>query len=349
MAQDEWQSRADITPTVDEVREFLEIANDFTNPLEVVREAVSNAFDARAANIEISFWVEEEVGESVLKILLADDGEGMDQDDLQAFFDLGNSPRRKQEGHDYIGEKGHGTKVYFNSSRIEVETRKDGLALRARVDNPLARLHHGDIPSVAVQSSSCGPEAHGTEILITGYNNNRRGRFTHNILKDYILWFTKFGSFEEQFPDNEARDVTLRLKGVDQDEHEVLPFGHVFPEQSNSIDDLLDEHGARAPDFYVHKWVEQGSLPNFPEINYKAVFYVEGDSAKSQINPMIRRPGRTPEEGMYRVQDRYGLWLAKDYIPVERKNEWITTKGSEYTKFHAFFNCQAFRLTANRL
>jgi len=26
----------------------------------------------------------------------------------------------------------------------------------------------------------------------------------------------------------------------------------------------------------------------------------------------------------------------------------LTTKGQEYTRFHAFFNCQDFRLTANR-
>ena len=35
-------------------------------------------------------------------------------------------------------------------------------------------------------------------------------------------------------------------------------------------------------------------------------------------------------------------------IPVQKKNEWITTKGSEYTKLHAFFNCQSLKLTANR-
>ena len=36
-----------ITPTVDQTQEFIEIANDFSNPLELVREALSNAYDAR--------------------------------------------------------------------------------------------------------------------------------------------------------------------------------------------------------------------------------------------------------------------------------------------------------------
>ena len=47
-------------------------------------------------------------------------------------------------------------------------------------------------------------------------------------------------------------------------------------------------------------------------------------------------------------QERYGIWLCKDFIPIERRNEWIAFKGSEFTKFHAFFNCQHFSLTANR-
>jgi hypothetical protein len=63
---------------------------------------------------------------------------------------------------------------------------------------------------------------------------------------------------------------------------------------------------------------------------------------------MLRRQGYNAPSGGYRIQDRYGIWLCKDYIPIQRKNDWITTKGSEYTRFHAFINCQGLRLTANR-
>ena len=63
---------------------------------------------------------------------------------------------------------------------------------------------------------------------------------------------------------------------------------------------------------------------------------------------MLRGRGRAPLPGMYQVQERYGLWLTKDYIPIQRKNEWVTSRGSEFTKFHAFLNCQSLRLTANR-
>lgn len=85
-----------------------------------------------------------------------------------------------------------------------------------------------------------------------------------------------------------------------------------------------------------------------PEIEFKAVFCIEGNKIKYSYNNMLRRKGKVAPEGAYTVQERYGLWLCKDFMPIQRKNEWITSKGSEYTKFHAFVNCQDLRLTANR-
>src|SRR5689334_23128164 len=97
-----------ITPKVDQTQEFIEIANDFSNPLDLVREGLSNAFDAGAKNIEISFNVISESGESILEIIIKDDGSGMNEIGLQSFFDLGNSLSRGDD--EKIGEKGHGTK-----------------------------------------------------------------------------------------------------------------------------------------------------------------------------------------------------------------------------------------------
>ena len=57
-----------ISPEVDSTQEFIEIANDFSNPLGLVREAISNAFDAEAKNIRLDFRVVQEYGERLLKI-----------------------------------------------------------------------------------------------------------------------------------------------------------------------------------------------------------------------------------------------------------------------------------------
>ena len=98
-----------LTPTVDQAQEFIEIANDFANPLDLVREAVSNAFDANATDIRLAFDTEVVSGETTFVIRLSDNGDGMGRSQLQSFFDLGNSTRRGDKST--IGEKGHGTKV----------------------------------------------------------------------------------------------------------------------------------------------------------------------------------------------------------------------------------------------
>lgn len=334
-----------ITPKVDPTQEFIEIAYDFSNPLDLVREGISNAFDAGANDIVISFEVIKDCGEAILKTIIKDNGHGMNTSGLQSFFDLGNSTRRNDE--ETIGEKGHGTKVYLNSSYIEVITICNGKKYTAVMDAPIRKLHKHITPSVSVSEENT-VEQSGTTIIITGYNNNRRDRFTHEQLKDYIMWFTKMGSCETIFGLNKYANVKLSLKGVDRKDFETLTFGHFFPKDSKNVQMLFDDYLAEAPKHYCKRIVKSGNLENFPEIHYDAIFVVEGTKVKYGYNPMIRHSGYSAPSGAYTIQERYGLWVCKDYIPIQRKNEWITQKGSEYTRFHAFFNCQDFRLTANR-
>lgn len=335
-----------IEPKVDSAQEFIEIALDFSNPLDLVREAISNAFDAEADNIVLEFSVIQEYGEKVLKIEIEDNGTGMDEKGLASFFDLGNSLRRGDENS--IGEKGHGTKVFFNSRKIEVITVKDEKKYHAVMNEPSRELFERRIPKVKVTIEDDETVPSGTSICIWGYNNNRRDKFTHDQLKDYILWFTKFGSIEREFGIEKNSNVKLKFKGVDRRDFEELEYGHVFPKESKKVSDLFDKHIVEAPKWYCKKFIKMGSLKNMPEIEYQAIFVIEGTKVKYGYNPMIRRSGYNAPAGAYTIQERYGLWLCKDFMPIQRKNEWITTKGSEYTKFHAFINCQDLRLTANR-
>lgn len=332
-----------IIPKVDETQEFIEIANDFSNPLDLVREAISNAYDAGCSEIRISFEVIKQYGESILKITLKDDGTGMTRDQLQSFFDLGNSTRRG-DGNS-IGEKGHGTKVYFNSRRIEVLTSDGKNGFLAIMDEPFRKLFEREVPTVNVTHAS-GVDK-GCEITILGYNNNRRDKFTHAILKDHIVWFTKHGSVENKFVES-TRRVKLYLRGLGEGEFEEITQGHYFPEDSRNINKLLDDYLVKAADYYSKIIIKKGALRNYPEIQYQAIFGIEGKYVKYNYNPMIRRPGYTAPSGAYTIQERYGLWICKDFMPIQRKNEWINFKGYEYTKFHAFINCQDLRLTANR-
>jgi hypothetical protein len=316
-----------------------------------VREAISNSYDAKASQIKLSFDVPSVEGEDVLRISMEDNGEGMGEEQVRAFFDLGNSPRRGQKNDDpsIIGEKGHGTKVYFNSAQIHVRTCMGYGAdeFEAEVTKPLAALHGGALPRVRIHKRKPAEDWHGTHIEVLGYNNSRREMFGHDEVKDYVLWSTRFGSLQQELT-GRPDETVLFLKGLGAQEEERMQAGHVFPTPSAAVKELFDEHFTRAPDHYARRWTRHGTLPRYPDIHYSASFWVEGESVKRQYNPMLRGHGKPRRHGDYTVQERYGLWLCKDFIPIERRNDWMGAKGSEYTKFHAFFNCQRLRLTANR-
>jgi hypothetical protein len=340
MSQDEFT----ITPSVDEAQEFIEIATDFSNPLDLVREAISNSFDAKASEIRIAFSTIREAGEILLFTEIEDNGTGMDEEGLKSFFDLGNSLGRGD--HEKIGDKGHGTKVYFNSSEIKVKTTRDGRLFVATMVQPFRSLHQRKIPVVTVTGHATPGTPDGTLIQIKGYNNNRRDRFQQDILKDYVMWFTKFGSVEREFGITRYEDVRLLLKGLDVDQPEEIAFGHFFPPVSKDVNKLFEEYLVEAPEYYCKKIKLEGKLKNFPEIKYQAILCIEGNKVKLSYNPMLRRRGYA--RGIYKVQDRYGLWLCKDFIPIQTANDWFGSRGTEYIKLHAFLNCQDLSLTANR-
>jgi len=334
-------------PAVSEASEFLEIARDFTNPLEAVREAISNAFDAGAKLIQIRFLVEDIQGEGQLAVVFQDNGRGMGKDGLQAFFDLGNSMSRGKENA--IGAKGHGTKVFFGCDELVVETvGPDKVPRLAKMMRPLESLYQGVIPDVEVTDSADISVSVGTKITLRGFNRSRRDIFTHDQLKDYILWFTKFGSIEREFKMTDHRDKKLVLQGVDSTEPETLKFGHVFAKETKDIDKLFDRYMTDAPKHFVRKWVRTGKLKNHPEIGYCALFAIEGDSAKRRYNKMLTGKGRQRKPGMYKVTERYGLYLCKDFMPVERTAGWLGARSTDHLLYHAFINCQGFQLTANR-
>lgn len=340
-------------PEVNPAAEFLEISNDFSNPKEIIREALSNSFDAAAKNIKVEIYIDKSAGEDELVISLEDDGHGMDETEIKAFFGLGFSMRTKVDERGYkissaIGEKGHGTKIYFNSRRIEVTTCKEGKRIAAYMDLPRRKLRVGKVPEVEYEIASVESQASYTHVKVIGYNDNKQQGFDHNEIKDYIYWFTKFGSIELELGIETYKDVKLFLKGLGANELEELEYGHRFADVNTNAKSLLAKDKVSPLDYYVARLVlPKVRVVGHPNSAIDIVFFIEGDEAKREYNKMIHRPWVTWKPGEYTVGSRYGFWLCKDYMPIQKKNEWVSEK-SEWTKYHAFANCQDFRLTANR-
>lgn len=337
-----------IVPSVNAEAEFFEILNDFGDPLEILREAISNAYDASATRMSIRFDVEEIDGAARLVIRIADNGRGIDESSLrQDFWGLGHSTSRGSA--DTIGEKGHGTKIYLRSEHVSVRTQTAAGAWLSECTNPLRRLAQRKLHEPTIQRIEPFLDGTGTEITVIGYNENERARFVEDVVTDYVHWFTKIGTVEHVFRDP-AQSLEVSLKCLDSDP-KILSFGHPFPEPSSSIDELFRERETEAADWFVMRELRKDQrLVTHPEVKYDVVISVEGDQVKRGYNPMIR-DRRTKDGGRYKVSDRYGIWLCKDYIPVVRVNDWISGFGSgsnALTLLHGFVNCQQLKLTANR-
>lgn len=338
------------TPEVVAAHEFLEITKDFTDPKDVIREAISNALDWEASRIQIEVTEDRNHPDEELIIEIKDDGIGISEDRLKAFFDLGNSVQRQGGTGHQIGNKGHGTKTYYNSRRIEVESKVANTTIHAVMDEPLRRLMNGQIPTYTYSLRHETNSQTGTTIKIFHYDMSRNKRdFGHRILRDYVRWKTKFGSVEREFGIRDCERKTLMLQGLGQESFERIPFGHVFPSENCNIEAFRRTHRENWSEEFCKKWVFQHhQVIDNPGKYIDMVFYIEGDEAKRSYNDMIRVQRRPIEYGMYKVEDRYGLWVCKDYIPVKRYNEWLGLGKRLETKYHAFVNCQEFRLTANR-
>jgi len=342
----EWEQ---IQPRVNESSEFLEIASDFGDPMELFREALHNAYDWHATEFTITINVENIAGQDKLVIELIDNGDGMDKETLtNNFWNLGDSKSRGN--HNSIGEKGHGTKIYLRSDKVVVHTSDGNVSFESVCESAFQQLNNGQVHCPRIRESE-EKYPKGTGIRIEGYNNNQRAKLKQAIVKDYLYWFTVLGTVATQFEGREIRDFKVFLKALDVDEPEALCMGHPFASENKNINKLFDEYGENAADHFVKKYAYSNqSLESMPEVKYDVVIYFEGDEAKRKYNEMIKMRSSN-KTGAYKVSDRYGIWLCKDFVPIQRVNEWITSFGTGSNSFgllHGFVNCQKLKLTANR-
>jgi light-regulated signal transduction histidine kinase (bacteriophytochrome) len=161
------------TPKVTSAHEFLEITHDFVDPKDAIREAISNAMDWKATKINVKVTEDRNRADEELIIEFSDNGSGLDEERLEAFFDLGKSINNATV--EQIGNKGHGTKTYYNSRQIEVESKTATTTVRAAMDQPLQNLMNAIVPPYEYDiSRDQNNSTTGTTIRVYGYNMNQR-------------------------------------------------------------------------------------------------------------------------------------------------------------------------------
>jgi hypothetical protein len=317
------------TPQVNEVNEFIEIASDFEDPLEVIREALSNSYDAGATQVDIKIKQDAE-GRNTL--IIKDDGHGMDEDDLSSFFDLGNSNK-----DDAIGYKGHGTKIYYKSDKIRVETVTDGTRIESVMDQPWAKLNNRELPTYSIEETE-SDEPSRTQIEVHGFRAGQGfdpRQLTYNKIEHYIKWKTIGGSTAWHFVDDfHEMDINVELSPtIDDTQDQIETDNHLqFPPENRHPEGefVAEEMCKHYPPRELTVTLDDGR-----ELTIEVVGMVGGKEARNKL----------PTYGKHSAQ--FGIWLAKDHIKVERYNDAI---GADNEFFHFFFiaNCQDLELSANR-
>jgi hypothetical protein len=267
-------------------------------------------------------------------VFIQDDGNGMSSSprpdgspsEIECFFNLGDS----YKSYGSIGSKGHGTKIYYKSGGIEVATYKSGKSIRAKTEvPPWETLQKGIVPTYQIEESEAEADRRGTEIKVDGFIAKQSDFTSLEELVRYVKWYTVLGSFGNYFSQPRKMDLTLRPA----DSSEVsIEFGFVFPESNEDI-----EAGTA------------GICKIFGPITLDAGTTEEGAKVTVQIVGAL-----LGEEHRSIVPDTYthmGLWLCKDFLRIERKDEVLERAfGGQYyyRSFLLLANCQQFDLTANR-
>ncbi len=323
-------------PKVNEAHEFLQIAENFKEPLEIIREALSNSWDAHASNVVIDVSLDTNKGLWRPTLSIVDDGDGMNKNEIEGFFSLGYSFKPKNS----IGSKGHGTKIYYRSEGIKVETvsKANGKKIFAETDSmPYDSLKQGKLPTIHIReiNEDNSLKQNGTEINIHRFNARPLKDFGE--IKDRILPYIKLytigGSFEHYFSPN-ARKMNISIINWKEPKTSMDNW-FLFPE-----DNLNAEESSKLCKIFATKTYEGETAESHIQVKVQVVGCVVGEKLRS--NFVLSR-------------EDMGVWLAKDFIKIER-DEHLTRKlqlGKKsgeyyYPNFLILANCQQFNLPANR-
>ncbi|WP_224245547.1 ATP-binding protein [Hyalangium gracile] len=400
---------------IDQRNLVRELANNKVDALELIREALANARDHGASSV----WIRTARGAPPalpIDVLIINDGEGMTEAQLEAFW--GISASVKPPGGGSIGYKGHGTKLYFAARRLSVASRAEGAAewTLTTLDNPLESdsrvVDQVPLPAEHVLGKELEHlgllSRKGVAILVEGCHfRDAAERFmSRRAIETYCDWFTVIGDIRSGVFDSRSEfhdtvhhkkdlarlrihesplvPMTIHLRVNGEDAYRPLGFGPTKPAADFLLawkedkDRWAKDHPGMAAfghRFADHHEAERGAVRVRDDLTalcltpvdgfmdaspYALVMRVEGQ--RRQLNSYLEG-SRQPVGGEYDFDERFGLWLCKDFVPVVQRNDLLQaalTRATEKVKkrlrfdlsrtrfWQVFVNHQALVLTANR-
>lgn len=332
-----------IIPEVKDIALYREVVKNMLNPLEIIREGISNSIDAEAKNIIIRLYRNTEGNFS---IEIQDDGNGMNLAEIKSFFNLGDSNKDIRN----IGQKGLGTKIFFRSEVLTVITQTgEGELLKAIMRNPWDNLLEMKMPLYELSKETIKSKEHKTVVRIENYLiNNPEKYFNISVLKDYIRWFTAGGSYKHLFAN--IVELNSYVKNI-----QVSPRIFIRDEITGNQEEISGTH-------QFHQPQENPNVDSSENIYKRSVNYcrhfgpfhkstnINGEYISFQLHATVLGINCRRSLARLRIGEKYktrfGCYLTKDFIPVVKLNSLLPHDKAHH--FQLLLNSQNFELTADR-
>jgi hypothetical protein len=381
--------------TIDVGYEFYQTIIDFDNPIQIFREALQNSIDEDATEVYCDICIEKALGQEDLYIDIWDNGAGLRQENVACFFGLAKTTKvdeKKMPLKGKLGYKGHGTKIFFKSERVEICSKtSDGQVWGTVLEDAVKQIRetggfkYSDFLKEEQLSFRFPPEFKSgffLRIKNPAYFKTQHTRFmlNHMYLRDYVKWFTVFGSIRTAFakPDKERY---LFLRGLNIDnlikeyhdftvidpipeivkhssvDFEKITMGHYFPDQRATDKDMRKyaERVGQNKSFieYYSKEIYKDTVYLDNSLFFGLIIYVEGYETKRRYDCLLSSRTRRSsilQNLQHNDGERYGMWACKGGVPIEKIDDWISGgKGvGTYTFMHAFVDCDFFELNGTR-
>lgn len=331
---------------------------------------MSNSVDADAKSIDVKLT---SAGGEMWNIVIQDDGNGMEEAHMRAFFNAGDSVKDFEQTA--IGEKGLGSKTTFVAKEILVESRRytnTETLLVGRMTDPLAELRSGEMPTYTIETDPSGHESgistKGTritltDVLLASFNGKKTSdpQEIADRVMHYLRSMCATGTVKNRHAQqahiietvqnvgvipmitlevgNPTGTVTLGPEpGVFQ-----IPTVDLSPTNGPVIEGIA-QHSKNFCD--VHDFSRSKTISVQGEsitVHYEGTAIVAGELVRGEMLKHELKQGWTQKSQM-------GVHLCKDFIPL-RNDSALSREllgGEYYFEHKVFLNSQSFNLNADR-
>ncbi|MCY4171317.1 MAG: ATP-binding protein [Bacteroidetes bacterium] len=284
----------------------------YSNVPSVLSELIANAWDADACEVRLTVYLD---GENT-KIVVMDDGCGMNADDLNEKFLTVGYQRRKKQGNDFtpnknrkvMGRKGIGKLSVFSiSENIQIYTRKNGETIGLELDQEKIKQDienfnpHYPRPINNIPKEYQIDSVTGTIIVLSKLKKRVQTSITRNLRKRISRRFNVWSDKFRVFVNDEAVSIT------DRDYFAKLEYATIYGDYERSYFDHLDREGRLdnrdhtiisiddVQDYNLRGWIglvsESGVLQDGDDNLNKLAIFTRGKIASEDILETFRLGG----------------------------------------------------------